>query len=165
MGLTTDRNSPCLHETKEDGQNKCYLVLSDEELAKGFIRPLRDTYVHRGKKLETEGRIISLEEAYEGNEGAKKFYNEETGYAAYLEYPESMSPLAGKYLKKEELEAMKNQQEFVGGCGASTTMSSKLAETYARQPDFYGATFCTGCGTHLPVNEFVWQGTDEIVGS
>jgi hypothetical protein len=35
-----------------------------------------------------------------------------------------------------------------------------IAETYARQPTFYGATFCCHCGTHLPVGEqgeFVWE--------
>ena len=42
------------------------------------------------------------------------------------------------------------------------------AETYARAPGFYGGTFCIGCKTHLPVGragEFVWDGTDERVGT
>jgi len=33
-------------ELKEDGQQKEYIVLSEEERAKGFVRPYRDTYVH-----------------------------------------------------------------------------------------------------------------------
>lgn len=44
-------------------------------------------------------------------------------------------------------------------CGQVTTMSVGLAETYARQPDFYGATFCTTCQMHRPVGwdgEFEW---------
>lgn len=54
------------------------------------------------------------------------------------------------------------------GCGAVTTMNWELAETYARNPRFYGATFCVGCKTHLPVGvfgEFVWDGTDIRVGT
>jgi len=50
-------------------------------------------------------------------------------------------------------------------CGAVTTMSLALAETYARKPSFYGATYCTTCERHAPVSEFRWDGTDEVVGS
>jgi hypothetical protein len=50
-------------------------------------------------------------------------------------------------------------------CRTVTTMGLALAETYARDPKYYGATFCCGCHTHLPVSEFVWEGTSEIVGS
>src|SRR5687767_676226 len=98
MGLTTDRNDPDLHKQKENGQNEKYLVLSDEERAKGFTRPYRDSYVHKV-------------------------------------------------------------------CGALTKMNQTISETYARDPKFYGATFCVGCGKHLPVSEFLWDGTDEEVGS
>lgn len=44
-------------------------------------------------------------------------------------------------------------------CGDVTTMGWKLAETYARDPKFYGATFCVTCKDHFPVGEageFVW---------
>lgn len=44
-------------------------------------------------------------------------------------------------------------------CGAETVMGRDLAETYARNPKFYGATFCVGCGGHFPVGEhgeFTW---------
>lgn len=46
MSLTTDRDNPCLQETREDGQQECYLILSEEERAKGFIRPVRTMYKH-----------------------------------------------------------------------------------------------------------------------
>ena len=80
------------------GQQKGYVVLSDEERAKGYVRPVRRSYVH---------------------------------------------------LK----------------CGVVTTMAQSIAETYARDPKFYSGTFCVGCRTHLPLAEFRWDGTDEIVGS
>ena len=66
------------------GQQKGYLVLSDAERAKGFVRPVRRTYVHTK-------------------------------------------------------------------CGVATTMGQSIAETYARDPSFYGGTFCVGCGTHFPL--------------
>lgn len=93
MGLTTDRNDPCLDVTQDNGMQACYLVLSEEERAKGFVRPVRRAYLH---------------------------------------------------LK----------------CGAVTKMGQALAETYARDPKFYGGTFCSNCGGHFPVGEdgeFVWD--------
>lgn len=53
-------------------------------------------------------------------------------------------------------------------CGVVTTMGQALAETYACNPYFYSGTFCCGCRTHFPVGEdgeFVWDGTDEKVGT
>lgn len=53
-------------------------------------------------------------------------------------------------------------------CGTVTTMGRSLAETYAREPHFYGATMCVNCGGHFRVGEqgeFVWTGTDEKVGT
>jgi hypothetical protein len=47
----------------------------------------------------------------------------------------------------------------IGGCGTVTSMADALAETYARDPSFYGATYCGGCRTHLRVGaygEFLW---------
>ena len=98
MSLTTDKNDPGLHKKGSDGQNAVYLVLSDEEIAKGFIRPYRQTYIH-------------------------------------------------------------------DKCGVATTMNKTISETYARDPKFYGATYCMGCQKHLPVSEFTWDGTKEKVGS
>lgn len=107
-GTTSDRNDPRLTHGVNDEpveQAEAYLVLSDEELAKGFVRPVRTKYVHA---------------------------------------------------------------QELGGCGAVTSMSLAIAETYARQPDFYGATYCVGCQRHRPVGEngeFVWDGDyDPITG-
>ena len=80
------------------GMQKSYVVLSAEERAKGFVRPVRRTYKHKT-------------------------------------------------------------------CGTTTTMGQVLAETYARDPSFYSGTFCCRCGVHRPLTEFVWEGTDEQVGS
>ena len=77
--------------------HRSYWVLSEEERAKGFVRPVRRSYLH-------------------------------------------------------------------GACGTVTTMSRPLAETYARDPKYYGATFCAGCGVHRPVSEFKWEGTNITVG-
>jgi hypothetical protein len=100
MGRTTaDRNDPEINVPDEvTGQNKAYLVLSNEERAQGFVRPVREVYTH---------------------------------------------------LK----------------CGVDIRMSRDIAETYARDPKFYGATWCVKCRTHLPVGEFVWQGSNEKLGS
>jgi len=42
-------------------------------------------------------------------------------------------------------------------CGCVTRMGRKIAETYARDPWFYGATFCVFCNVHRPLAEFVWE--------
>lgn len=103
MRITTDRNDPRLgHGIDVDPieQHEAYLVLSTEELAKGFVRPVRYAYFHR-----TE----------------------------------------------------------LGGCGTITSMGGAIAETYARDPHFYGATYCVKCQKHLPVGangEFTWVESD-----
>lgn len=81
------------------GQHGAYWVLTKEERAKGFVRPVRSRYVHN--KI----------------------------------------------------------------CGAVTVMTLSIAETYARDPTFYGATFCCACRGHFPVSEFLWVGTDAVLGS
>jgi hypothetical protein len=43
-------------------------------------------------------------------------------------------------------------------CGTVTTI-------YARDPGYYGATFCCGCGNHFPVAEFTWEPDGSVVGS
>lgn len=83
------------------GMQKGYVVLSAEERAKGFVEPVRQSYVHEK-------------------------------------------------------------------CGAVTTMGLSLAETYARQPEFYTGTFCVACRSHFPVGEhgeFVWDKTNQKVGT
>lgn len=52
-------------------------------------------------------------------------------------------------------------------CGHITTMARAIAETYARDPQFYTGTFCTTCGSHFPVGEdgeFVWYEMDGTTG-
>lgn len=105
-GVTSDPSDPGLSKIGPDGMQETYLVLSGSERAKGFVRPLRRSYIH-----ET--------------------------------------------------------------CGAVTTMGVALAETYARDPKFYGSTYCANCKDHLAVSEFVWTeprkdtplGTADRVGS
>lgn len=44
-------------------------------------------------------------------------------------------------------------------CGTTTTMSAAIAQTYAVNPSFYGATYCVHCGMHRRVGvdgEFEW---------
>ncbi len=53
-------------------------------------------------------------------------------------------------------------------CGSVTWMSLPIAETYARDPHYYTGTYCGGCKGHFPVGEngeFVWDGTEEKVGT
>lgn len=83
------------------GQHEAYWILSAEERAKGFVRPVRRSYKH----------LV---------------------------------------------------------CGTVTRMSQDIAETYARDPKFYGATFCVECRTHTPVGEhgeFVWIDDGSKVGT
>lgn len=85
-------------QTEAEGQHKAYIILCDAERAKGFVRPVRRTYVH-----ET--------------------------------------------------------------CGTLTTMGVTLAETYARNPSFYGATFCVYCNAHFPVGphgQFHWEDGEKV---
>lgn len=50
-------------------------------------------------------------------------------------------------------------------CGTSTKMSRPIAETYARDNTFYTGTFCAYCRAHFPLDQFLWDGTTEVVGS
>lgn len=101
-GVTTDPSDPRLTHGADaaDGgpvdQAPVYLVLSPEQRAQGFVRPLRLSYWHTR-------------------------------------------------------------------CGAVTRMSPVIAETYARQPNFYVSTYCTTCRQHRPVGadgEFHWVDPD-----
>lgn len=61
MGTTSDRNDPRLtrgSDSEPVQQAEVYLVLSEEERAKGFVRPLRRSYFH-----ETCGTITSMNNA------------------------------------------------------------------------------------------------------
>lgn len=80
------------------GMHSDYWVLSEAERAKGFVRPVRRSYIHNK-------------------------------------------------------------------CGTKTTMGIALCETYARDPTFYGSTFCCGCHAHYPVAEFKWAEDGAVVGT
>jgi hypothetical protein len=155
MSVTCDPNDPRLGhgvDTDKVPQNEVYLV--DCDVSKGYIRPLRTTYIHRGIKIR--GKIRPLDDK------EKAQYASE-GYVAFDEYPESERPLVGRYLTQKEFDSIKGS--YIGGCGHTTTMGLAIAETYARKPKFYGATYCVNCERHLPVSEFVWAGDETIVGS
>lgn len=100
MSLTTDHSDPRLTHGSDDKprpQAEAYLVLSEAERAKGYLRPYRDAYRH-------------------------------------------------------------------DACKSITTMGRALAETYARDPLFYGGTYCCKCQMHKPVSEFHWYEMDGTEG-
>lgn len=99
--LTTDPKDPRLGHGADEvpvPQQQAYLVLSEEERAKGFVRPYRDRYIHQT-------------------------------------------------------------------CGTETIMNKAISETYAREPKFYGSTYCVHCRMHRPVSEFTWSADGKVVGS
>lgn len=131
-------------ELRPDGMQKAYVVLSDAERARGFVRPVRLSYVHIG----APGPANPLRDLTED----ERTQYAEYGYVKFEDYPPERSPVVGRYWTQAELDSK--------GCGTRTTMGQALAETYARDPQFYGGTFCCGCNTHLPVGadgEFVWD--------
>lgn len=155
MSLTTDRNDPRLGhgvDEKPGPQNEVYLVLSEEERAQGFVRPVRSTYRHvgpPGPKHELRPLTDEQHRLFAG-----------TDYVKFEAEPNANGTVrVGRCWTQAQLDAVGK------GCGTVTTMAQALAETYAREPRFYGATYCCGCMRHLPIDEFVWDGTDERVGS
>lgn len=56
-------------------------------------------------------------------------------------------------------------------CGAQTTMARDIAATYARQHDFYTATYCCKCRAHFALfdatgqSAFAWLPDGTAVGS
>jgi hypothetical protein len=104
MGVTSDASDPRLTRGFDDvrtPQAEVYLVLSPEEIGKGFVRPVRTSYMHMV-------------------------------------------------------------------CSRITRMGLAIAETYARDPSFYGATYCSYCGLHRPVGvngEFLWVENGECIDS
>jgi len=131
------------------GLQKAYVVLSAEERGKGFLRPIRRSYRHVGARPANPVRPLTE---------AEQARYAEFGYVVFEAYPDGGS-VSGKFWTQAQLSA---------GCGEVTTMGQALAETYARDPSFYGATFCAVCRAHFPVGaggEFVWEGTTEKVGT
>ena len=128
----------------ESGQHGAYWVLTNEERSKGFVRPVRRSYRHVGPPAPSNPLRDLTEEEHERYD---RF-----GYVRYEKYPDG-SATTGRYWTHEQLDAAGN------GCGMVTTISLPIAETYARDPQYYGSTFCSGCHRHLPVGkfgEFVW---------
>jgi hypothetical protein len=148
---TLTDGSPVTEDHREinpaTGMQKGYVVLSAEERAKGFVRPVRDSYTHVGKRPTYPLTDLSQEDCDK--------YAEE-GWIKFEAYPRDGRSALGRYWSRADLES---------GCGTTTTMGRALAETYARDPKFYGGTFCARCRRHIPLEEFVWAGTTEIVGS
>lgn len=131
-----------------------YIVLSDEERAKGFVRPVRRSYKHVG----IPGPKHPLRDLTE----EERTRYADVGYVKFEEYPEEMKPSTGRFWMQKQLDAIGK------GCGSVTTMGLVIAETYAREPSFYGSTMCVTCGTHLRVGkdgEFVWHPDGTRVGS
>lgn len=151
MSITTDPNDPRLTRGVDDTpkpQADVYLVLSEEERAKGFVRPYRDTYKHVGEQPKFPLTQLTPEQQ-------ARFPN--MGYVAFEKYPDEMMPQIGRYWTQNQLDRK--------GCGGITTMGRALSETYARNPKFYGGTYCAHCGMHRPVGEFIWTADGEVVGS
>lgn len=138
---------------KASGQQQGYVVLSAEERAKGFVRPVRDAYKHVGiPGPEYPLRDLTAAEAQRYGDTYDKYEN----------YPKGKGSALGRFWSQADLAAVD------AGCQTVTTMSRGIAETYAREPGFYGGTFCTYCGKHMPVGrrgEFVWLDDGTRVGT
>lgn len=137
-------------ERLSDGQYADHWVLTAEERSKGFVRPLRKAYKHVGLQLRG-GTVRDLTE--EEKEQYAKYQ-----YVKFEEYQEGEAA-TGRYWTQERWDQIDK------GCGVVTIMGLSIAETYARDPYFYGSTFCTGCRDYLPLEEFVWEDGGERVGS
>jgi hypothetical protein len=125
-------------------QNEIYLVLSEEERKKGFVRPVRSSYRHVGIKPKYPLRDLTEQE--------HKDYDQYS-YIKFEKYPrDENSAVIGRYWTQKDLDNK--------GCGSITTMGPALCETYARKPTFYGSTYCCCCQMHRPVEEFVWIEAD-----
>jgi len=163
MSLTTDPKDPCLNTPKGEGkQNECYLILSEEEREKGFVRPYRNRYIHVGKDIKSHWKgIHRMLKEDEVKEFIDKKY---VAVMTVLTNPDG-SFMGGAYVTQEELDTWK-KGERIGGCGGKTIMTREIAETYAREPGFYGSTWCMNCQEHIHVGEFIWDdGSNETVGS
>lgn len=146
-------------QTEPVGQHKDYIVLCPDERAKGFVRPVRNAYRHVGRSVC--GEIVNrgdLPLSLQPLGGPRDICARPFGHEG-----DHDGPFYSDIDQRDHAEILETHRK--GGCGSVTTMGSALAETYARDPKFYGATFCVICNRHLPVDEFVWDGTDERVGS
>ena len=153
MSLTTDPNDPRLThgvDTQPAPQAPVYLVLSEDERAKGFVRPLRRAYKHVGIAPKHPLRDLTADEHAR---------YDQYGYVKFEAYPQPRpdgSSVVGRWWTQAQLDKRP--------CRTVTTMGLPLCETYARKPDFYGSTYCCSCAMHLPVEEFVWIENDGTEG-
>jgi hypothetical protein len=157
VSLTTDPDDPRLGhgvDPEPIDQHDTYLVLSEEERARGFVRPVRRSYLHVGVAAPHGLQALSKEEWEQ---------YADVGYVGFEPYEPSESPATGRYWTQAQLDRIN------GGCGALTWIAQEIAETYARDPSFYGSTYCAFCRRHLPVGahgEFVWDdGSQQRVGT
>lgn len=138
---------------RADGQYVDHWVLSAEERASGFVRPVRRSYKHVGSP-GPRFPLRDLTPREQERHGAE--------FAKIEDYPESERPLVSRAWSAADLARVGH------GCGGTTTMPQTITETYAAQPRLYGRTFCATCRDYFPVGvdgEFVWVGTLERVGS
>jgi hypothetical protein len=156
MSLTTDVSDTRLGRgvnTSPVSQSAVYLVLSEDEIAKGFTRPYRDEYKHVGSRPTYSLRDLTEEEIdlwVTPDDGDETFVK-------FEQYPDIKNPSTGRFWTRGELEKP--------ACNAVTSMARQLSETYAVNPKFYGSTYCVGCSMHRPVGEFIWVADGETVGS
>lgn len=153
MSLTTDPKDPRLGhgvDSEPIPEHEVYLVLSEEERAKGFVRPLRRAYKHVGP-AGPKHELRDLTDDERDRFGVE--------YVKFEAYTEAEGSTTGRFWTQRQLDAVDK------GCRTVTTMGLELCETYARQPSFYGATYCCGCSKHLAVAEFVWVEDGQRVGS
>lgn len=153
-GLTDDPNDPRIRRGVADAQpvpqNEVYLVLPEAERAKGYVRPFRDAYKHVGK---APPRYPLRDLTPDEHERLDRFH-----YVKFEPYPQTPdSIVVGQFWTQADLD---NKD-----CQTVTTMGRELSETYARNPKFYGLTYCFHCRKHLPVDEFVWIADGQRVGS
>jgi hypothetical protein len=149
VSLTSDPNDPRLThgaDSEPVPMADVYLVLSEEERAKGFVRPVRRSYRHvgiPGPRYPLRDLTAAEQERYTSS-----------GYVKYEDYQGSQESALGRFWTQAQLDSIGK------GCGTVTTMGAALAETAARDPSFYGATYCCGCMRHRPVGpsgEFTWM--------
>jgi hypothetical protein len=146
--LVRDTGTGAPTEAKlSDGQLADHYVLCPEDRAKGYVEPYRASYIHVG----TPGPEFPLRDL---TDEERESYGD-TGYLKYELYPEGYrGSSVGRFWTQAQLD------KGGKGCGELTTMPGSCAATYAVQPEYYGSTFCCGCGAYFPVGqdgEFVWD--------
>lgn len=147
MPITTDPNDPRLQrqiDTEPTPPAPVYLVapqVSEEFRAKTWKRPFRDRYIHVGDPPKHPLRPLTQEEQHQ---------HRGLNYVSYETYPPERYPLTGRYWTAANL---RHSQ----GCKGQTLIAREIAETFAKDPGFYSATYCSVCRKHRPLSEFAWE--------